>query len=278
MFRTLWASENVTVNPRGSYGYLVEPEGHKILGKRGLFDLSLVSGGTASIIQQAWVDLSNVVNVVVANPNQNVLQNYFDPNDAADVANIFTTLQQMIAPGGVQNPPNQGLGPTDLQQIQVRRTNDGCENPLVLAYSVGLGTSTNARNPRQITICDFGWNVLYRRLRRDITCDMIGPKINYKMQFLGPLLLHEILHFNNVGNMAWNTLLGANEVIDDMPGNFPCFNKAYGPYEAMQLKQRDPASAKRNNENYVWYALAVKHVGLMDSEAGYKVSEGGPVD
>lgn len=142
--------------------------------------------------QQAWVDLSNLIDVVVANPNQNALQNYFDSNDATDVANVFTTLQKMIAPGGVQNPPNRGLGPTDLGEIQVRQTNDGC-NPLVLAYSVGLGTSTNARNPRQITICDFGWNVLYRRLRRDLTCDMIGPKVNYKMQFLGPLLLHEIL-------------------------------------------------------------------------------------
>ncbi|KAI4194972.1 MAG: hypothetical protein LQ350_007458 [Teloschistes chrysophthalmus] len=189
---TLSASENVTVSPRGSYGYLVEPEGHKTLGKRGLFDLSLVNGGTATIIQQAWVDLSNLIDIVVANPNQNVLQSYFDPNDAADVANVFTTLQKMFAPGGVQNPPNQGLGPTDLGEIQVRQTNDGC-SPLVLAYSVGLGTSTNARNPRQITICDFGWNVLYRRLRRDLTCDMIGPKVNYKMQFLGPLLLHEIL-------------------------------------------------------------------------------------
>ncbi|KAL8729207.1 MAG: hypothetical protein Q9181_005080 [Wetmoreana brouardii] len=241
--RTILASEDITINPRGSYGYLVEPDGHKDLGRRGLFDLSEVTGGTASIIQQAWVDLSNVVNVVVANPNQNVLQNYFDPNDAGDVASVFTTVQQMIAPGGFQNPPNQGLGPTDLQDIKIRRSNDGCGNPLILAHSEGIGTSTNARNPRQITICDFGWNVLYRRLRRDITCDMIGPKVNYKMQFLGPLLLHEIF------------LLGANEVIDDMPGNFPCFNKAYGPYEAMKLRQRDPAMAKRNNENYVWYAL-----------------------
>ncbi|KAL8699045.1 MAG: hypothetical protein Q9201_006233, partial [Fulgogasparrea decipioides] len=212
---------------------------------------------------QAWVDLSNVVNVVVANPNQNVLQNYFDPNDAGDVASVFTTVQQMIAPGGFQNPPNQGLGPMDLQEIRIRRSNDGCENPLVLAHSEGIGTSTNARNPRQITICNFGWNVLYRRLRRDITCDKIGPKVNYKMQFLGPFYCMRSLsltaliprHFNNIGNMAWNTLLGANEVIDGMPGNFPCFNKAYGPYEAMKSNQRDPAMAKRNNENYVWYAL-----------------------
>ena len=136
--------------------------------------------------------MSNVVNTVVQNPNQNVLQNYFDPDDAGDVANVFQTVQGMIAPGGVQSPPNAGLGPTDLQEIRILRNNARCQ-PLVLAFSEAVGTSTNARNPRQITVCDFGWNTLYRRLRRDLTCDMIGPKINYKMQFLGPLLLHEVL-------------------------------------------------------------------------------------
>ncbi|KAL8868536.1 MAG: hypothetical protein Q9174_004926 [Haloplaca sp. 1 TL-2023] len=277
LLRSSVASENINVDPRGSYGHFANLDDVKPLGKRGLFDLSQVSGGDATIIQvcrliplssakltssqQAWVDLSNVVDVVVQNPNPNVLQNYFDPGDAGDVANVFQTIQGMIAPGGVQNPPNAGLGPTDLQEIQVLRTNAGCGN-LVLAFSEAVGTSTNVRNPRKITICDFGWNVLYRRLRRDLTCEMIGPKVNYKMQFLGPLLLHEVLHFNNVGNMAWNNVLGPNAVIDDMPGNFPCFSKAYGPYEAMQLRQRDSAMAKRNNENYVWYAL-VSQDGLF---------------
>ncbi|KAL8965295.1 MAG: hypothetical protein Q9183_003927 [Haloplaca sp. 2 TL-2023] len=192
LLNSLAASENITVDRRDSYGHFVNLDAGKTLDKRGLFDLSEVSGGDASIIQQAWVDMSNLVDIVVQNPNQNVLQNYFDPNDAGDVANVFGTVQGMIAPGGVQNPPNAGLGPTDLQQIRIRRTNEGC-GALVLAFSEGIGTSTNVRNPRQITICDFGWNVLYRRLRSDLTCDMIGPKINYKMQFLGPLLLHEVL-------------------------------------------------------------------------------------
>lgn len=48
---TLSVSENITISHRGSYGHLVEPEGHKTLEKRGLFDLSLVSGGAATIIQ-----------------------------------------------------------------------------------------------------------------------------------------------------------------------------------------------------------------------------------
>ncbi|KAL8945831.1 MAG: hypothetical protein Q9222_007686 [Ikaeria aurantiellina] len=254
LVHTLFASLDVSINPRGSYGHLVEHGTSNSLEKRGYFNFNNVPlGGDRTILLAAFQDLRDLVNTVVANPNPGVLQNYFDPNDAGDVANVFQTVQQMIGIGGVPNPPHPGFGPTDLANIQIRRSNEGC-GPLVLAYSQGVAT-LSAANTRLITICDFGWNVLFKRLRRDIECSDIGPKVNYKMQFLGGIMLHEILHFNNVGNIAWNLVLGPDQVIDDQPGNFPCFNKAYGPYEATSLRQRDPNAAKINNENYVWYAL-----------------------
>ncbi|KAL8724819.1 MAG: hypothetical protein Q9166_007744 [cf. Caloplaca sp. 2 TL-2023] len=107
------------------------------------------------VAQHTYHDLRNVVQVVVANANQKVAQNYFDPNDAAGVANVFTTVLDRLAPRGVQNAPNQGLRPTDAQEIRIRRTNDGC-GTFVLAYSDAVATSTNLR---------------LGRLRQDTTCD-----------------------------------------------------------------------------------------------------------
>ncbi|KAL8768881.1 MAG: hypothetical protein Q9194_005584 [Teloschistes cf. exilis] len=150
-----------------------------------------MTGGDKSIIIDAFADMSAVVNEVVDHPNPGVLQNYFDPGDADDVASVFRTVQAMIQPGGVPNAPNPGFGPTNLNQIRIRRQGilSGCP-PGLLAYSSGYATTTK---DRETVICDFGWTVLYRRLRRDIECAKIGPKINWKMQFLGPLLLHETL-------------------------------------------------------------------------------------
>ena len=147
-----------SLKPANEYGHLVHHKRHGPLQERSPFDFSQVTGGDLAIIRQGFVDLSNLINIVVANPNQNVLQNYFDPNDANDVASIFTTVQQMIGPGGVPNPPHPGFGPTNLNQIQIKRDQSGCSNPLVLANSVGVGTSATSRT---LTICNFGWNVVW---------------------------------------------------------------------------------------------------------------------
>ncbi|KAL8745470.1 MAG: hypothetical protein Q9184_007869, partial [Pyrenodesmia sp. 2 TL-2023] len=47
-------------------------------------------------------------------------------------------------------------------------------------------------------------------------------------------------------------ILDQSKVINKMPGNSPWVKKAYGPWEAVNLRQRDPALAKRNNENATW--------------------------
>ena len=62
-------------------------------------------------------------------------------------------------------------------------------------------------------------------------------------------------HFNNVGQLAWNTVLQADEVIDDQTGSFCGTPKAYGPYQARILREGDFRKALINNENYVWFFL-----------------------
>ncbi|KAI9843078.1 MAG: hypothetical protein M1837_006623 [Sclerophora amabilis] len=79
------------------------------------------------------------------------------------------------------------------------------------------------------------------------------------MHFLGSLFLHEILHFHNVRNLAWRTTLLQGKVIDDQEDEYLCIYKAYGPYEAIKLWERDAGLAIQYNESYVWYALSVSH-------------------
>ncbi len=50
-------------------------------------------------------------------------------------------------------------------------------------------------------------------------------------------------------------MLLEGELLDDQPGRFPCVSKAYGPFESIRLRQNNPALAKLNIENYIWYAL-----------------------
>lgn len=62
-------------------------------------------------------------------------------------------------------------------------------------------------------------------------------------------------HFYNVGQLAWNTVLNAGEVINDQSGSFCGATKAYGPYQARMLREGDFGKALLNNENYVWFFL-----------------------
>ena len=68
-------------------------------------------------------------------------------------------------------------------------------------------------------------------------------------------------HFDVVTFLAWGVGTGG-PWLDDQDGNFACGSKAYGPWEAIQLLARDPAKAKINIENYVWYALVSHSSGF----------------
>ena len=160
--------------------------------RRDLYDLGQNSPSDASILQQAYLDMVKVVTFVAANPNPQVMARYFSPADAADVTAIFNTVRLMAQPGGFPDPPVDLLPIwTDLSNITVVRKN-GIQELGILADSerTHLGITTG----QTIYIYDFGWSGLWQRLLGDLQCPRdIGPKTNYKMHFLGTLLLHETL-------------------------------------------------------------------------------------
>ena len=217
---------------------------YKKLTKKTLYNLAGNDPSDESILGQAFLDLQTLVTYVAGNPNAQVLARYFDPNHANDVNAIFNTVMQMASTNPPTNPPGAraNLVPTDLHSISVTRAKGGFGT---LAESINVGPINMYQ---AIKVYDFGWNSLWQRLLQSIECSMIGPKTNYKMHFLGSLLLHETLHFNNVPMLAWNMyvdsvgkpqlstsakivcrILDANKALDDQPGRFPCFSKAYGP-------------------------------------------------
>ena len=156
---------------------------------RGLYNLAGNAQGNEAILGQAFLDMQALVTYVAGNPNAQTLARYFNPNDANDVTAIFTTVRDMAQPGGATNPPSQAnFGPSDLSQISVIRAS-GSPPDLAEAFN----TAAAGNNP-QIKVYDFGWGALWQRLRSSIDCSMIGPKTNYKMHFLGSLLLHETLY------------------------------------------------------------------------------------
>ena len=216
----------------------------KRLTKKSLYNLAGNNPSDESILAQGFLDLQTLVTYVAGNPNAQVLARYFDPNDANDVNAIFNTVMQMASTNPPRNPPGAraNLAPTDLHSISVTRAGGGFGT---LAESFNYGA---LNTHQQIKVYNFGWTALWQRLLQNIDCSMIGPKTNYKMHFLGSLLLHETLHFHNVPILAWNQyvdsvrmiqlstsaniacrILQPDQVLDDQPGSFACLSKAYGP-------------------------------------------------
>lgn len=72
---------------------------------------------------------------------------------------------------------------------------------------------------------------------------------------MGLLLNLPYSHFYNVGQLAWGKVLQEDEMIDDQAGNFCGGTKAYGPFQARELRDGDYGKALINNENYVWFFL-----------------------
>ena len=160
--------------------------------KRGLYNLGQNKQSDTSILEQAYLDMVEVVTYVAANPNSQVMARYFSPADATAVTAIFNTVRLLAQPGGYPNPPGGPLPIwTDLSHISVTRKTDLTSLPtLAEAEGTNIGETTG----QAITVYDFGWAALWQRLLKSLQCERdIGPKTNYKMHFLGTLLLHETL-------------------------------------------------------------------------------------
>ena len=161
-----------------------------LLYKRDPYAITATDAGAISYLRQAFLDLQTLVAYVATNPNPAVFQRYFGDQPSEPIDRVFQIVFNMSQPGGVQNPfpPGGNLGPTNLGQISLSSTNR--EAP-TLAFSddVELNDSPNP----SITITSFGWGALFRKRMSAIQCSDIGPGTNYKMHFLGSLLLHETL-------------------------------------------------------------------------------------
>ena len=129
----------------------------------------------------------DVVTYVQQNPNPQALSRYFSPNDQAYVTAIFDTVRQLAQPGGLPNP-RTGIRLSDLSQVVVNRVGGF---GAVLAETSEFGLTD--QNP-SIEVNDFAWGALYKRLKSDLNCDCDIKKVNYKLHFLGTLLLHETLY------------------------------------------------------------------------------------
>ena len=164
------------------------------LEKREPFNTIMNGKDDKSILDQAFQDMLELATVVAENPNLDALNRYFVVEEGVErqVTRIFETILLMAQPGGYP-PPEGGFGQvtkTNLNEISLRRASKG-DTLTILAESFEL----NSKSKKQgvIDVYDFGWGALHKRLLRDTTCDDIGPQVNYKMYFLGSVLLHETM-------------------------------------------------------------------------------------
>lgn len=172
-----------------------EPENHTKLEKRGAMRISYRTNTENADLNHAFQDMINFVGYVYNNwarVDPNIFETYFHPFHVAKVQQVAYTILRMAQDGGITDMPRnlQGFRPTDLSEIVLLRERG---YPTRLAETFNY--APRALDPK-IVIYDFGWQVLRnRRFLSDYPadCSKIGSKVDYRMQFLGGLLFHEVL-------------------------------------------------------------------------------------
>ena len=172
-----------------------EPENHTRLEKRGPMRVSYRTNSENDDLNHAYQDLLTLVGFVynnLARVDPNIFETYFHPFHFSKVQRVAYTILRMAQPGGITDMPGnlQAFRPTDLSEIVLIRERG---LPPILAQSNNV--ASRALDPK-IAIYDFGWQVLRnRRFLSDYPadCSKIGPKVDYRMQFMGGLLFHEVL-------------------------------------------------------------------------------------
>ena len=173
-----------------------EPENHTRLEKRGAIRVSYRTNVENADLYHAYQDMLYLVDYVQSRATQinpNIFDVYFHPFHATKVMKVAKTILQMAQPGGITSVPMdlQLYRPTDFSEIVLLREHGGVAPVLGEAFNY----RSRALDPR-IVIYDFGWQVLRnRRFLSDYPadCSKIGSKVDYRMQFLGGLILHEVL-------------------------------------------------------------------------------------
>lgn len=172
-----------------------EPENHTRLEKRGAMRIGYRTNSENADLIHMYQDMLYLVGYVYNNwagVDPDIFDVYFHPAHVTKVQQVAYTVLRMAQPGGITDMPRnlQAFRPTDLSEIVLLREHGV---PPILAQSFGVGR--RGLDPK-IAIYDFGWQVLRnRRFLSDFPadCSKIGGKVDFRFQFLGGLLFHEVL-------------------------------------------------------------------------------------
>jgi hypothetical protein len=140
--------------------------------------------------QRGWYDMLLMISVLVAEPiDSAIFDKYFSASGDA-----FAVLKVLKAISG--DPPRSGAAAFSGLTITDGDYLNKCNDASFLAY-----TSNAVQNPK------FGLQHIcpraYKNLLLDeVKCDDLGDTVSYKMSTLGALILHEVVHFNAVGQVA----------------------------------------------------------------------------
>lgn len=172
-----------------------ESENYTRIEKRGAIRVAYRTNVENANLYNAYQDMLYLVEFVYNNWKEidpYILDTYFHPFHLPRVKKVAAMILQMARQGGVVDiaPNLQVFKPTDFNQIVLLREH-GVGTLLAEAFEVG-----SRQNDPKIVIYDFGWQVLKnRRFLSDFPadCSKIGSKVDYRMQFLGGLIFHEVL-------------------------------------------------------------------------------------
>lgn len=169
-----------------------EKQNETVLRKRGEMRIIGRTADEEADLNQGYQDMLTLINYINSNFDSidaAIFDVYFDPSQRAKVKAVASTIIAMSQSGGITNMARsmRQYRPADLNDIALLRDHG---TPPTLAQAINTGTAVF--DPA-IYIYDFGWQVLYRRLLSEYTCAMLDQKVNYKMQFLGGLIFHEVL-------------------------------------------------------------------------------------
>ncbi|KAJ9665303.1 hypothetical protein H2201_004595 [Coniosporium apollinis] len=117
-------------------------------------------------------------------------------------------------------------------------------------------------------------------LLTDLDCstfDLFGEyRMDRSMESLGSVILHEMMHFNRIGE----SVFGDNLPEPDNGGAFITdLDRGYGPSNALRIRRDTPDLAKRNADNYNFAALEIYWTGVCEEELkGQNGRFGNPIE
>jgi hypothetical protein len=116
-----------------------------------------------------------------------------------------------------------------------------------------IGVDTTAAPELIICPIAFAKGTLGKNERANVpkvTCSTCYPRVSYKMETLGYVLLHEYTHWEMLMSPVMRpfNLLAATDVVGKDK------KLAYGPWRVLRLREDDKIAARRNADSCAWLA------------------------